>query len=98
MKAGAALPGGLERSLGRLLQYGTVLASAVIALGLALALGSGPAGWRIATFGIVLFILLPVARVGAMLFFFLRGRDYKFGSIAALVMAIMLLSFFLGAN
>jgi uncharacterized membrane protein len=40
---------------------------------------------------------LPVVRVAAMLILFLRAREYKFGAIAALVMAIILLSFFLGA-
>jgi uncharacterized membrane protein len=99
---GAALPHRLERSLARLLQGGTILASAVIALGLAavplLSPEMGGAGWRVATAGIVVFILLPVARVAAMLLFFLRSGDYEFGAIAALVMSIMLLSFFLGAN
>jgi uncharacterized membrane protein len=87
----------LEPALGALLYYGTILASAVIALGLALAAGLGAAGMRVATFGLVLFILLPVVRVGAMLIFFLRAGEYKFGAIAALVMSIILLSFYLGA-
>jgi uncharacterized membrane protein len=52
---------------------------------------------RVAAFGLVLFILLPVVRVGAMLIFFLRAGEYKFGAIAALVMSIILLSFYLGA-
>jgi uncharacterized membrane protein len=88
----------LETMLGMMLHYGTILASVVIVLGLALTLGSAAAGWRVATVGIVLFILLPVARVGVMTFFFLRSGDYRFGSIAALVMAIMLLSFVLGVG
>jgi uncharacterized membrane protein len=86
----------LERALGALLHYGTLLASAVIALGLVLALSVGATGLRVATAGLVLFILLPVVRVAAMLLFFLRTREYKFGAIAALVMSIILLSFFLG--
>jgi uncharacterized membrane protein len=88
----------MERVLGKLLYFGTMLASAVIAAGLVLSLWLGIPGTRIATAGIVLFILLPVARVGAMLIFFLRTGDYRFGAIGALVMAIMLLSFFLGSN
>jgi uncharacterized membrane protein len=98
MSTGRAAPVQLEYILGMMLHYGTALASVVIALGLALSLELGAAGWRVATAGIVLFILLPVARVGAMLCFFVRRGDYKFGSIAALVMSIMLLSFFLGAK
>jgi uncharacterized membrane protein len=86
----------LEQTLGALLHYGTLLASSLIALGLALALGFGATGLRVATAGLVLFILLPVVRVAAMLILFLRAREYKFGAIAALVMSIILLSFFLG--
>jgi uncharacterized membrane protein len=86
----------LEQTLGALLHYGTLLASSLIALGLALALGVGATGLRLATAGLVLFILLPVVRVAAMLILFLRAREYKFGAIAALVMSIILLSFFLG--
>ena len=96
MNTGAPLE--LERILGMLLHYGTILASAVIAAGLAVSLRFGTVGWRVATAGIALFILLPVARVGAMLFYFLRTRDYEFGAIAGLVMTIILLSFYLGAN
>ena len=96
MKTDTASPPRLEPALASLLYYGTILASAVIALGLALALRLGAAGMRVATAGLVIFILLPVARVAAMLIFFLRAGDYKFGAIAALVMSIILLSFFLG--
>ncbi len=86
----------LEQTLGALLHYGTLLASCVIAAGLALSLDAGAAGLRVATAGLVLFILLPVVRVAAMLILFLRAREYRFGAIAALVMSIILLSFFLG--
>jgi uncharacterized membrane protein len=88
----------LEPALGALLYYGTIVASAAIALGLALTVGLGAAGMRVAAFGLVLFILLPVVRVAAMLILFLRAGEYKFGAIAALVMSIILLSFFLGAR
>lgn len=88
----------LEQALGKLLHYGTMLASAVIAVGLTLSHWFVAGGMRVATAGIVLFILLPVARVGAMLIFFLRTGDHRFGAIGTLVLAMMLLSFFLGAN
>jgi uncharacterized membrane protein len=93
-----ALASPLAHVLGRLLHYGTLLASAVIAAGLILAPASGATGVRIATAGIVLFILLPVVRVGAMLIFFLRARDYRFGAIAALVLLIILFSYLVGAR
>jgi uncharacterized membrane protein len=88
----------LEQSLGKLLQYGTVLASTVVALGVAIAPDFNQFGMRTATAGIALFILLPVARVAVMLFFFLQARDYRFGAIAALVLATIFLGFFLGVN
>jgi uncharacterized membrane protein len=88
----------LEHVLGKLLNYGTLLASAVIAAGLLLAPAASTMGVRIATAGIVLFILLPVARVGAMLIFFLRARDYRFGAIAALVLLIIVFSYLVGAR
>jgi uncharacterized membrane protein len=95
---GDALPRHLERQLGRLLHYGTYVVSTVIALGLALAVASGAFGMRVATAGIVLFILLPVVRVAVMLVFFLRAGDYRFGAIAALVMLIILFSCFIGTR
>ena len=98
MKADLALLPHLEHVLGKLLHYGTLLASAVIAVGLLLTPSSGVMGVRVATTGIVLFILLPVVRVGAMLIFFLRARDYRFGAIAALVLLIILFSYLVGAR
>jgi uncharacterized membrane protein len=52
----------------------------------------------IATAGIALFILLPGLRVAAMLIFFLRAGDYRYGAIAALVLFIIVVSFFVGAR
>ena len=98
VKAAAPLPASLERILGSLLHYGTYIASFVIALGLALALTSIPLGQRIATLGIALFIALPVARLGTMLIFFLRARDYRFSAIAALVLMIIAISYIVGAR
>ena len=92
------LPDQLEQQLGRLLHYGTLAAAAVVAAGLAIAFASDALGLPIATAGIALFILLPVLRVAAMLIFFLRARDYRYGAIAALVLFIILISFFIGAR
>ena len=88
----------MEKALGAMLYYGTCLASSVIALGLLVAMPSGAAGTRIAAVGIALFIALPVARVATMLFFFLIARDYRFGAIAALVLGIVVFSYFVGAR
>ncbi len=98
MKAQGATSVELEQLLGKLLHYGTLVASAVIALGIVIAPVAGAAGMRAGTAGIVIFILLPVLRVGAMLVFFLRARDYRFGAIAALVLLIIFASFLLGTR
>jgi uncharacterized membrane protein len=98
VKSDLALATQLENALGKLLHYGTLLASAVIAAGLILVPASGAMGVRVATTGIALFIVLPVVRVGAMLVFFLRARDYRFGAIAALVLLIILFSYLVGAR
>lgn len=89
----------MERLLGVLLRYGVWLASLAIGIGLVLALtGSMPAGMRIITIGIGLFILLPSLRVLLMLAVFVRERDYRFGLIAALVLAIIVLGLVVGMH
>jgi uncharacterized membrane protein len=98
LKAEAALSGQLENLLGRLLHYGTLAASGIIAMGLALSIASGPLGMGVATAGIALFILLPALRVAVMLIFFLRARDYRYGAIAALVLLIISISYFVGTT
>ena len=107
MKTGNSKPFRMERLLAGLLQYGTGLASAMIAMGLVLAFIDSRAGthnlaivanMRIVTAGILLFILLPALRVLLMLIIFLRQRDYHFGAIAALVLTILFFGFVIGAR
>jgi uncharacterized membrane protein len=98
LNAEAAVSGQLENLLGRLLHYGTLAASGIIGLGLALSVASGPLGIGVATAGIALFILLPALRVAVMLIFFLRARDYRYGALAALVLIIISISFFVGTR
>lgn len=98
MKFEAASSEELERLVARLLHYGTLSASAVIAAGFALGIASLRLGMGIAAAGIALFILLPVLRVAAMLVFFLRARDYRYGAIAALVLFIISISFISGVR
>ena len=89
----------MERLLAVLLRYGAWLASLAIGIGLVLALaGSTPAGMRIITIGIGLFILLPSLRVLLMLVVFVREHDYRFGLIAALVLAIIVLGLVVGMH
>jgi uncharacterized membrane protein len=104
----SAVPSGprrLEALLAAFLRYGSCLASAAIALGLLLALIDLHFGtlnlvilpsMRIATMGIVLFILLPTFRVLLMLFVFVREQDYGLAAAATLVLAIVLLGVVIG--
>ena len=98
MKAAAALPDPLETLLGRLLQYGTLAASGLIGVGLALSVAWGALGMGTTTAGIALLILLPALRVATMLIFFLRAGDYRYGAIAALVLLIISISFYVGTR
>ena len=98
MKAEAVLSDPLEKLLGRLLHYGTLAASGLIAVGLALGFASGALGTIVATAGIALLIVLPALRVATMLIFFLRAGDYRYGAIAALVLLIISISFFVGTR
>jgi uncharacterized membrane protein len=98
LKADAAPSGQLESLLGRLLHYGTLAASGLIASGLVLSVASGSLGLGIAAAGIALFILLPALRVAVMLGFFLRAGDYRYSAIAALVLLIISFSFFIGTR
>jgi Protein of unknown function (DUF1634) len=100
-------PPRLEKLLAGLLHYGSWLASIAIGLGFALAWidsrsgARNPAvlpGMRIATVGIVLFILLPTMRVVLMLLVFLRERDHRLAITAAAVLMIILLGFVLGIH
>src|SRR5690242_5776291 len=89
----------MERLLAVLLRYGAWVASLATAIGLVLALAaSAPAGMRVVTIGIGLFILLPSLRVLLMLAVFVRERDYRFGLIAALVLAIIVLGLVVGMH
>ena len=88
----------LERLLARTLRHGTRLATAIIAVGLVVAALQRnlfephhiPSGKQpIVSAGLGLFVLLPMVRVCLMLISFVRQRDYRFGAIAALVLAII---------
>lgn len=97
MKARAGNDQRHERLIARLLWFGTLLASAVIAAGMAIRalppLGHAvPPGWNglaVMKAGVALFILLPVARVALMLLTFLHEKDFRYALIAGLVLAII---------
>ncbi len=90
----------IEGLLAGMLNFGTWLASAVIALGMARPLfpvsAPFPTGSQVVTVGIALFILLPILRVILMLVLFLKGRDYRFAATAAAVLAIIVAGLVIG--
>jgi uncharacterized membrane protein len=92
----------LEFLLAGLLRYGTWLAAAVTALGLAMTLIEGRTDIhgpiRIVTAGIGLFILLPVLRVVLMLFVFIAQRDYRFIAITTVVLTVIVAGCMLGMH
>lgn len=97
MRPAAGQPERRDQLIGRLLWYGTALASALIAIGLLLnvlappqaAFGLPLSGYGVMKAGVAVFIALPVARVALMAILFLRERDYVHTVIAALVLAII---------
>jgi uncharacterized membrane protein len=92
---------GLNLTLARLLGAGIWTACGLIACGMLLS----AAGVRphfdpsiLLSAGIVVLISLPVLRVAAMGIWFLFRRDFSFALIAALVLAIILVSTLLGGR
>lgn len=101
MRAETKTPALLDRRLAGLLSYGTWIASALIAAGLALPLiGVNPAleDVQLVTAGIAVIITLPVLRVTMMCFSFLHERDLGFAAVAAFVLAIIAISLIIGAT
>jgi uncharacterized membrane protein len=80
-----------DARLARLLQVGSWIAFAVIAIGLVSGYVPALADLSKATIhaGIALFILLPIARLLLLLVLFVRESDRLYAAIAALVLAII---------
>lgn len=87
-----------------LLWYGTLIASAVIMIGIILGAaaqmgdtaGLAQTGYALIKLGVVIFVLLPIIRVALMLVMFAHARDYIYTGIAALVLAIIGIGVLLG--
>lgn len=74
----------LDRRVALVLNVGTWLASAVIAVGLAV-----PRGQPVVTAGIGLLIALPILRVSLVLIDSARARDRRIAAICAAVLLII---------
>ncbi|MEX3980866.1 DUF1634 domain-containing protein [Paraburkholderia sp. EG287A] len=84
----------LERILAALLHFGTWAGSCAIAAGIALHWCASAAvahfGNAALTAGVCIIILLPVARLMLMLAVYVAERDYRFASIAAFVLLVVI--------
>ncbi len=95
-----------DRRIASLLWFGTLLACIMIAVGMALAFietlgfysGLSQTGYTLVKIGVVIFILLPVARVLLMLLMFLRSKDYVYTAISAAVLCVIGLGLFIGLH
>jgi uncharacterized membrane protein len=91
----------MEGILAGLLRYGALVASGLIALGMASSLFEDVLPLiglsdRCLAIGIVLLIALPVLRVALMAGVFLLEKDYRFAAISCAVLGIIALGFLLG--
>lgn len=87
----------LERQLAVILAGGTWLASALIALGVALCLLMRREPTRLLTLGTALIICLPILRLLMMQVAFTLAHDIPLAVVTSIVLVIIALGAFLGA-
>ena len=88
----------LERVLGRILRIGSLASTAILTVGLGLALAApasavGPAVIRA---GLLVLLATPVARVVASVIEYTSDRDWLFAGLTSIVLAIILGSLLAG--
>ena len=87
----------LETHLERLLRFGTITFSAIIAMGvLADAVNAFSAPIDLVTFGIVGFILLPVVRLSRMLAHYISAKDIPMKWVVGIVHMLVIAGVVLG--
>lgn len=88
----------VELAVGRMLRAGVALAAALVLAGLALLIpGLEPAwGRALATLGLAVLVLTPVARVVAALWVFVRERDVPYTVFCLVVLAALAAGVLLG--
>ena len=87
----------LERTLARLLGYGTAAASLVTAAGVALSVAGAGSGSTVAEVGIAMFVALPLLRLAVMARAFSSTRHRQLAAVTCLVLAIVVVGAILGA-
>jgi len=85
---------GLEKDLGRLLRAGVTLSTLALGAGLATALisGSGSVATTLLSFGVILLIGTPFARVVVSSIAYARRRDWTFMALTLVVLAELVAS------
>lgn len=87
----------LQTQLEQLLKYGTILCSVVIAVGILVdMLNAQSLRIDLVTVGIIGFIVLPVVRILAMLWHYVKANDIPMVRVVALVLALMIAGVVLG--
>jgi uncharacterized membrane protein len=82
----------LETFLGRILTWGTIVSTSLLATGLLLELAgvASAVGLGLTNAGIVILMATPLARVVASVGEYVRGRDWLFAALTGLVLVILL--------
>ena len=88
-----------HRRIQRLLQLGLALGAAALVAGLAIAIGgpilrgeplrSGGTGSTVARAGIIALALTPVVRVAALVWLWIRERDWRFVAVGGIVLLVL---------
>jgi uncharacterized membrane protein len=90
----------LEHVVGVVLRIGALVSTAILALGLAVALArpSSAAGPAVIRAGLLVLLATPVARVIASVLDYARDRDWLFAALTFIVLVIVLGSLIVGAR
>lgn len=87
----------LESQLERLLKYGTIACTAIIAIGVLMdVLDTNPTSIDLVTLGIIGFIALPVVRIIAMLHNYVSTKDIPMVKVVAIVLTLVIAGLILG--
>jgi uncharacterized membrane protein len=87
------MPGGLERTIGRVLHAGVVTSTVCLGAGLALSwTGAGAVSLVLLHIGVVVLLMTPVARVVVSVVEYTQERDWTFVTLTSIVLVELLAS------
>ena len=85
----------VKKLIYHVLFWGVRLSAALMAIGLIIQFAGFPFGLKIIIAGIVTLVLTPAARLAMLSYGYAKSGEKRFAALAALVIAIMALGFFL---